>query len=417
LTFSFFCIIIAHCFVGFSERYHSQEVLKVKSSKRLFNLPYDVFGELERLGEEVSQRDKEIINLGIGDPDIPTPRDIVEKLHSAARIPENQRYPTSKGMLKLRETIAKFYKRRFNVDVNPEEEVLVLIGTKEGITHLSLAILDPGDIAFIPDPCYPFYCSGVILANGVPYRVPLLRKNGFLPIISQIPEGVAKKAKIMFLNYPNNPTSASVELSFFKEVVSFAQKYNIVVCHENIYSDITFDGYKAPSLLQVEGARDIGIEFYSLSKTYSMAGFRIGFAIGNKKVISLMSKVKSHVDSGVFRAVQYAGIYALENASNNAVSHIYEKRRNLFVEGLNKLGLNIPKPRATFYLWIPIPDGKDSIKFAKMLLDKTGIIVAPGVGFGKYGEGYVRVSLTTDMESLQNALLRLRDVNLTEESK
>jgi LL-diaminopimelate aminotransferase len=378
-------------------------------AKRIKRIPHYLFAEIDKAITEKKRKGVDVISLGIGDPDLPTPRNIVEKLKEASENPANQRYPTYEGTQAFREAVAKWYKRRFNVDLDPETEALALIGSKEGIAHLPLAYVNPGDAVLCSNPGYPVYKIGTILADGIPHSLPLTAEKNFMPDLTAVDRKTAQKAKLMHINYPNNPTAATAEEGFFEEAVSFARENGTIVCHDAPYSEISFDGYKAPSFLAVPGAKDVGIEFHSLSKTYNMTGWRIGFAVGRKDVIAGLGKVKQNVDSGVFQAIQEAGIEALTGPQDEAKRNvkILEKRRNLMVKGLEELSWDVTKPKATFYLWIPVPGGGSSIEFAKKVLDEAGVVVTPGVGFGEYGEGYIRIALTQTEERLKEALDRL----------
>ncbi len=383
--------------------------LKIDTADRLKNLPPYLFAQLDGLKKEAFAKGKDLIDFGIGDPDIPTPEHIIKRLYEAARDPKTHRYATNFGLMQLRQAAAKWYEGRFGVEVDPHTEILPLIGSKEGISHIPLAFLNPGDAALVPDPCYPPYKSGTILAGGVPYLMPLLETNNFLPVFKDIDRQVARQAKLMFLNYPNNPTAATASKNFFEEAVKFARDNNIIVCHDAAYSEIAFDGYKPVSFLEVDGAKEIGIEFHSLSKTYNMTGWRMGFALGNKKVINCLAQVKSHIDSGIFRAVQFAGIVALSNTNHLAeLLSIYKERRDVLVEGLKGLGWNINKPKATFYVWASVPSGYTSMELSKTLLDKYGIVVTPGVGFGQNGEGFIRFALTVSVDRIKESIERIK---------
>ncbi len=390
-------------------------------SKRLKKLPPYLFLEIDRIKRKARAEGRDIIDFGVGDPDQPTPTHIIEALNKAAYDPANHRYALDQGMPTLRQAIASWYKRHFGILLNPETEILPLIGSKEGIAHLPLAVLNVGDYSLIPDPCYPPYRGGTILAGGRVYSLPLKESNNFLPEFKKIPASILKKAKLLYINYPNNPTAAVAEKEFYQEIVRFAQRNNIIVISDSAYSEICFDGFKAPSFLQIQGARKVGIEFHSLSKTYNMTGWRIGWACGNKNLLNALSKVKSNIDSGIFSAIQIAGITALKSPQGNLsnLRKLYKQRRDMLVEGLNSLGWGITKPKATFYVWAKIPDcwcrsnRKDvSLNFANSLLKKTGIVVTPGVGFGKYGEGYVRFALTVDRKRIKEAIRRLRALDI-----
>ena len=388
------------------------DTLMFKLSKKLQTLPPYLFLEIDKAKRQARAQGRDIIDLGIGDPDQPTPKHIIEALYQAAQDTANHRYALDQGLPVLRRSIAGWYKRRFNIDLDPDTEILPLIGSKEGIAHFPLAFLNQGDYSLVPDPCYPPYKGGTILAGGKPYLLPLLESNAFLPDLKKIPPGIRRRSKIMYINYPNNPTAATAEKDFYKEVVEFAKKFKIIVISDLAYSEISYDGYKPASFLEVEGAREVGIEFHSLSKTYNMTGWRIGWALGNAKLVSSLAKVKSNVDSGVFSAIQIAGITALEGPLQHIkdMCALYQVRRDTLIKGLNELGLEVRPPKATFYLWIKVPEKTDSIKFAKLLLEKVDIIATPGVGFGKYGEGYIRIALTVSKERINEALQRLKKI-------
>ena len=324
--------------------------LKIQAAERLTQLPPYLFAEIDRLKRAAQAQGKDIIDLGVGDPDIPTPSMIIQELERASRDPENHRYALDQGLPELRRAIAEWYKKRFGVTLDPEKEVLPLIGSKEGIAHMPLTVVNAGDVVLIPDPGYPPYRSGTLFAGGVPSFMPLTEENAFLPDLKEIEPAVLNKTKMMFLNYPNNPTAACAPKSFFEEAVKFAEKHGILICHDAAYTEIGFDGYRPPSFLETKGAKEVGIEFHSLSKTFNMTGWRIGFAVGNSEAIRLLAKVKSNIDSGIFQAIQWAGIRALSQsdfAKKNSL--IYEKRRDILVDGLNRLGWAIKKPKATFY--------------------------------------------------------------------
>ena len=382
----------------------------MKIAQRIQTIPPYLFAEIDKKKEEAIKRGVNIINLGIGDPDQPTPNNIIEKLRESVKDPKTHDYPPYAGTAEFRQAVALWYKNRFKVDLDPDNEVMALIGSKEGIAHIFLAFIDPGDFSLIPDPAYPVYKTGTLFANGFPYIVPLLEENNFLPDLEKINEEIAQRAKLMFINYPNNPTAAVANKDFFEKVVKFANKYDILVCHDFAYSEMTFDDYKANSFLEVDGAKGVGIEFHSLSKTYNMTGWRLGFVVGNKKAISALSIIKTNIDSGAFKAIQQAGIEALTGPQDNIekINKIYTGRRNVVINGLNKLGWNLQPTKATFYIWLPTPKNMKSIDFANLLLEKTGIIVTPGIGYGEYGEGYVRIALTVDEKRLEEAIERLK---------
>ena len=388
--------------------------ISIDFAERLKKLPPYLFAEIDKAKRQAISDGKDIIDLGIGDPDKPTPEHIIDKLYAAAKDPKNHRYALDLGLLELRKAIAKWYKKRFNVSLDPEKEVLPLIGSKEGIAHIPLAFVNPGDEVLVPDPCYPPYKGGTIFAGGVPYIMPLTAENKFLPDLEAIDFQVANRAKMMFLNYPNNPTSAVCDEKFFKKAIDYANKYNIIICHDAAYSEIAYDGYKPMSFMEVEGAKEVGIEFHSLSKTFNMTGWRVGFAVGNQKIIQGLGKVKANVDSGIFQAVQFAGIIALETQTEHLddMNQMYQKRRDALVGGLNKLGWVIPKPKATFYVWAPVPPGYTSTELSRLLLEKANLITTPGVGFGPNGEGYVRMALTVSEDRMKEAVDRIKKVKL-----
>lgn len=374
---------------------------------RINSLPPYLFAAIDKAKADAIRKGVDVIDLSIGDPDIPTPPHIVEAMKKSVDNPSRHRYPSYEGMLSFRTAAADWYKKCVNVDLNPEDEVLTLIGSKEGIAHIPLAFLNPGDISLVPDPAYPVYNIGSILADGKPFKMPLLAENGFLPDLDVIPAKIAKESKIMFLNYPNNPTSATTSIKFFDDVVDFANENDILVIHDNAYSEMTYDGYKAPSFLSASGAKDVGIEMHSLSKTYNMTGWRIGLAVGNRDILAGLGKVKTNVDSGAFEAVQEAGIAALSGPQDcvHEMNRIYKERRDAFLIGLKELGLEVKPPKATFYVWAHV--NCSSSDFAKMLLEKAGIVATPGIGFGEYGEGYVRFALTQSVERINEAVERM----------
>jgi LL-diaminopimelate aminotransferase len=386
----------------------------MKIAQRIQTIPPYLFAEIDKKKEEAIKRGVDIINLGIGDPDQPTPNNIIEKLRESVTDPKTHNYPPYQGTAEFRQAVALWYKNRFGVDLDPNNEVMTLIGSKEGIAHIFLAFIDPGDFSLIPDPAYPVYKTGTLFADGFPYIMPLLEKNNFLPDLEEIDEEIAQKAKLMFISYPNNPTGAIANKNFFEKVVEFAKKYDILVCHDFAYSEMTFDGYIANSFLEIDGAKDIGIEFHSLSKTYNMTGWRLGFAVGNKEAISALSIIKTNIDSGVFKAIQEAGTEALTGPQDNIekTNKIYTGRRNVVIKGLNKLGWNLKPTKATFYIWLPTLNGMNSMDFANLLLEKCGVIVTPGIGYGEYGERYVRIALTVNEKRLEEALERLKVLKL-----
>jgi len=381
-------------------------------STRLKSLAPYLFVEIDKAKRKAKAEGRDIIDLGVGDPDQPTPQHIIEKLYQASCDPANHRYALDQGMPALRQAIANWYKNRFNVELNPNTEILPLIGSKEGIAHFPLAFLNSGDYTLVPDPGYPPYKAGTILASGKPYLMPLCQTNAFLPEIKKVPINIRKKAKLMYINYPNNPTSATAEKDFYEQVADFSQKNKIIVVSDLAYSELAYDGYQPASFLEIEGARDMGIEFHSLSKTYNMTGWRIGWACGNADLIAALAKVKSNIDSGIFSAIQLAGIAALEGPQEhiNNMRKLYQERRDILVNGLNSLGFNVRTPKATFYVWFKVPKNTDSLEFAGVLLERANIVATPGIGFGKYGRDYIRMALTVPKERIQEAIGRLRKI-------
>lgn len=387
----------------------------VQFASRLEKIPPYLFGEMARLKAEAVSEGWDLIDFGIGDPDQPTPQPIIDKLAEAANEPATHRYDeTEYGWPVFINAVAEWYVRRFGVDLDTEKgEIVTLIGSKEGLAHLAWAFIDPGDVALVPDPGYTVYKVNTAMAGGTAHSMPLLVENRFLPDLAAIPADVARKAKLMYINYPNNPTGATAPPEFFADVVAFAKEYDIIVCHDAAYSEVTFDGYRAPSFLASPGAKDVGIEIHSLSKTYNMTGWRIGMAVGNPDVLRGLSKLKSNVDSKQFPAILAAGAYALGNLDRDPQTlALYRKRRDIIIDGLNSLGWALPKTKATLYIWAPIPPGCTSIEFAKTLLEKARIMVVPGIGYGEYGEGYIRLSLTVtgdkDGERVREAIERLQ---------
>lgn len=392
--------------------------MELRPSDRLLETPPYPFIALAAKKRELVAKGADLIDFGIGDPDQPTPQHIVEALCHAAHDPATHRYDESGlGMPEFRRAIADWYQKRFGVALDPDREILRLIGSKDGIAHLPWAVINPGDVALIPDPAYPVYLRAVRFAGGEPHIMPLLPQAGYLPDLDAIPHATASKAKLMWLCYPNQPTAAVCDLDFYRRVVAFAHRHNILVALDLAYSEVTFDGYVAPSILQVDGAKEVAIEFHSLSKTYNMTGWRIGFAVGNAAAIKALGDLKSNVDSGVFAAIQQAGVAAL-NGPQDCVQRMreqYRVRRDILVDGLRALGCPVEKPRGTFYVWAPVPSGADSAAFAETLLAGAGIICTPGSAYGKQGEGFVRFSLTVEggdqgaEARVREAVARIRD--------
>jgi LL-diaminopimelate aminotransferase len=387
-------------------------MITIEKADRLKQLPPYLFAELDRKKAEARARGVDVIDLGVGDPDLPTPDHIINKLAEAARVPAHHRYPSYTGMDDFREAVIRWYKKRANVELEIKNTVS-LIGSKEGIAHIPLAFVNPGDVVLVPSPAYPVYAIATMFAGGTPYEMPLLKENDFLPDLDAIPADILAKAKMMFLNYPNNPTAACATVEFFSKVVAFANEHNIMVCHDFAYSEMAFDGYVPPSFLEAPGAMDVGIEFHSLSKTYNMTGWRIGWAVGNSEIIGGLGQIKSNIDSGIFEAIQVAGIEALEGDQSclAEMNRIYTERRDVLVGGLQKLGIKAESPKATFYVFFPVPEGHDSAGFAGLLLEKAGIVATPGNGFGDPGEGYVRMALTVSKERLQEAVDRIAAID------
>ena len=388
--------------------------MKFQLAQRLQALPPYLFKEIDRLRDEVRKKGVDIIDLGVGDPDQPTPDHVIAALAEAAKDPSTHKYPAYSGMDKFRAKAAAWYSRRFNVQADPVREVITLIGSKEGLAHFPLAFVNPGDVVLVPSPAYPVYNSSTIMAGGRPVVMPLTRENGFLPDLKAIDPAVLKQAKIIVINYPNNPTAAVADLDFYAEVVAFAKQHKLIVVSDAAYTEMAYDGYRPPSFLEVPGAMDVGIEFHSLSKTYNMTGWRLGFAVGNADLVNGMGLVKSQIDSGAFDAVQMAGIAALEGDQSGVekMRAMYQERRDVLVEGLRSLGLDVEPPKATFYVWCPTPKGMSSSEFTKRLLSECGVVSTPGSGFGAPGEGYVRFALTVDKERLKEAVKRLGDLSL-----
>ena len=382
----------------------------MRKAKRIEKIPLYLFAEIDKKKAEAQARGVNIIDLSIGDPDQPTPHHILEKFHEAVNNPQTHNYPPYEGISEFRKAVAHWYKKRFNVDLDPEKEVLSLIGSKEGIAHIFLALIDPGDYALIPDPAYPVYKIWTHLAGGKPYLLPLKRKNNFLPDLTKIRPTVLPKAKLLFINYPNNPTAAVTDRNFYEEVVALAKEHNFLICSDLAYSEVSFDGYKPMSILEIPGAKEVAIEFHSLSKTYNMTGWRIGMAVGNEEAMAALSVIKTNADSGVFKAIQYAAVEALTGPQDSVekMKTLYARRRDILIDGLNSLGWKLEKTKATFYVWVPVPRGYTAEKFAAELLEKTGVLVVPGSGYGQYGEGYVRFSITIAEERIAEAVERMR---------
>lgn len=376
-------------------------------SERMKKIPPYLFAEIDAMKRKKISEGVKIIDLGIGDPDLPTPRHVVFAMQKAVEKVERQKYPSYEGMLEFRESAAEFYRRRKGVSLDPEREIIALIGSKEGIAHLPLAFVNDGDYVLVPDPGYPVYYASTVMAGGMVYYMPLKAENKFLPDLEAIPSEILRKTKIMFLNYPNNPTSAVAEKEFIKSAVDLCIDKNIILAHDYAYGEIGLDGYRPKSFLEYENAFEVTIEFNSLSKTYNMTGWRIGFACGNEEIVRGLLKVKTNVDSGVFEAVQEAGIAALRGSDEVIEENckVYAERRDILVNGLKSMGFEVEKPKATFYVWCRV--GGSSMEFVKRMLNEAGIVATPGIGFGKHGEGYVRFALTRSKEVIAEAIKRL----------
>ncbi len=387
---------------------------KFEKAKRIRELPPYLFAEIDRKKRAALAKGVDLIDLGIGDPDTPTPAQIVQKLRDAAGNAEHHRYPSSSGMLEFRQAVTDWYQRRFGVKLDAGKEAIALIGSKEGIANIAVAFVEPGDLVLATSPGYPVYQIGTLFNGGESHLLPLTKENHFLPDLDAVPEEIARRAKMFWINYPNNPTTAVAEESFFKRVVEFAHRHRIILCHDAAYTEIGYDGYRPMSLLQVDGAKEVGIEFHSLSKTFNMTGWRLGMAVGNEELISGLAQVKSNVDSGVFQAVQEAGIEALRLGDEvvDPIRKLYQERRDVLVTGLQRAGFDCAMPRATFYVWVPVPKGFTSAQLTAKLLDDAGVVTTPGNGFGVAGEGYIRLTLCVEKESLKEVVDRIRKVNL-----
>lgn len=386
----------------------------MKVSERLEKIPPYLFAEIDRKIDEAKSKGIDIISLGIGDPDTPTLQPVVDEMHKAIDNPKNHDYPPYNGTAQFRNGAKEWMKKRFGVDLNADTEILANIGSKEAIAHVFFAYVDKGDYTLVPDPGYPVYKNATIFAGGTPYAMPLLEENNFLPDFDKIPEDIAKKSKIMFLNYPNNPTGATADLEFYKKAVDFCKKYDILLCSDMAYSEMTYDGYKAPSVLEVEGAKDVAIEFYSHSKSYNMTGWRVGFVCGNADAIKALGTIKNNIDSGTFKAIQQAATaaFTIDQSYIDKLNKMYQERRDVMEQGLRELGWDIKPTKATFYIWIPTPEGMSSEEFATFMLEKAHVVVPPGIGYGKCGEGYIRIALTKDVDTIKKALQRIKDAGI-----
>jgi len=382
---------------------------------RISRLPPYIFGVIRDLLIEARRKGEDIIDLGMGNPDIPTPKRIVSKLIEAAKNPRNHRYSLTKGIYKLRLAISNWYKRKYGVEVDPEEEIVVTMGAKEGLGHLVLATVTHGDIVIVPDPAYPIHTYSVVIAGGDLRTIPLLPVEGFFDRLENAVKSQWPKPKMVIVSFPNNPTTAVVDLDFFKRIVGFAKEYDLMVVHDIAYADIVFNGYSAPSFLQVEGAKDVGVEFFSLSKSYSMPGWRVGFAAGNKKMINALSRIKSYFDYGMFQPIQIAAIIALNECEEEVKEIVekYRKRRDVLCEGLSRYGWVVEKPKATMFVWAKIPrpfDKMGSFEFSKLLLKEAKVATSPGVGFGEQGEGYIRFALVENEHRIRQAVRGIKSL-------
>jgi len=385
-------------------------------AKRLDTVPPYLFVEISRKIAAKKAQGINVISFGIGDPDIPTPSAIIEELRLTSLDSINHRYPETDGLPEFRSAVSGWYKRRFNVDLDSDKEIIPLIGAKEGIGHAAFCFINPGDVALVPDPGYPVYSVGTWFAGGECHWMPLKEENEWLPDLGSIPGDILKRAKVMWLNYPNNPTGAVVDEDYFKEVIAFAKQHDIVVLHDACYTEVAYDGYKPISFLQIPGAMDVGIEFHSLSKSYNMTGWRVGVAAGNKDMIDALMVVKSNLDSGIPNAVQYMGIEALKSTDQEIRNRndIYQSRRDKVVTALKKIGLDVDPPKASLYVWAKIPSGYKSAEFAELILEETNVVVTAGNGYGPSGEGYIRLSLTIGEDDLDEGIKRLQGLKIPE---
>ncbi len=387
----------------------------MKVSERLEKIPPYLFAEIDRKIAEAKAKGYDIISLGIGDPDTPTLPPVVEEMHKAIDNPKNHDYPPYNGTEKFRKAACDWMKNRFGVKLDADKEMLCNIGSKEAIAHIFFAFVDKGDYTLVPDPGYPVYHNATIFAGGIPYQMPLLEENGYLPDFDKIPEDIARKSKLMFLNYPNNPTGAVADLEFFKKAVDFCKKYDILLCSDMAYSEMTYDGYVAPSVLQVEGGKDVAIEFYSHSKSYNMTGWRDGFVCGNADAVKALGTIKNNIDSGTFKAIQdaAAAAFTVDKKYIDDLNKMYQERRDAAEKGFGELGWKLKPSKATFYLWLPVPKGMTSEEFVTVMLEKAHVVVPPGNGYGSYGEGYFRVALTKDVDTIKECIRRMKDAGIS----
>ena len=389
--------------------------MKIDGAVRLNDIPVYLFDDLDAQKAVEEAKGVDVIDLSVGDPDRPTPDYIIDAMKRAVDAPENHHYPSFKGMPEFRRAVAHWYNKQFNVDLNPDTEVLSSIGSKGGVAALPMALVNPGEVVLLPNPCYTAYIPGILMAGGEVHYMPLLPDNDYLPDLDAIPAAIRERAKLMLLNYPGNPTAALAPLSFFEKVVEFANENNCVICHDAPYCCAVFDGQRQPSFLEAPGAKDVGVEFNSLSKVFNMSGWRIAYAVGNSDVIAMLGKVKSNVDMGIFQPIQLAGVAALTGSMDftNEMTNVYQRRRDVLVDGLNQLGWNVAKNPATFFIWIPVPEkGISSIDFAAKVLKEAGVLITPGRGFGEYGEGFIRIAITVEEDVLQTVVERIKKAGL-----
>jgi alanine-synthesizing transaminase len=383
--------------------------------QRIDRLPPYVFATVDELKMEARRMGEDIIDLGMGNPDLPTPKHIVEKMVEAVEKSKNHRYSASRGITKLREAISDRYKARFGVEIDPEEEAIVTIGAKEGIAHLVLAIICPGDVVFAPDPTYPIHPYSVIIAGGDLRGIPIGPDRDFFEDLLTATKQTWPKPKMLIISYPHNPTTSVVDIDFFKKIVDFCKEHEMMVIHDFAYADLAFDGYEPPSFLQVPGAKDVGVEFYSMTKSYSMAGWRVGFCVGNREIVAALRRIKSYLDYGIFQPIQIAAIIALKGPDDcvKEIADVYRERRDTLIKGLGRIGWEIEKPKGTMFVWGKIPEalsGMGSVEFSKLLIREAKVAVSPGIGFGQYGEGYVRFALVENKHRINQAIRGIKKV-------
>ncbi|AEE14565.1 LL-diaminopimelate aminotransferase [Thermodesulfobium narugense DSM 14796] len=391
-----------------------EEELKIRIAKRIQNVPPYLFSEIDKKKNKLRAEGRDLIDFGIGDPDLPTPMFVVNAMKEFVEDPRNHRYPPYEGTFSFRKTVSEWFLKRFNVSLDPDNEVMALIGSKEGIAHIPFSFVDEGDYTLVPNPSYPVYNVATILAGGKPYFMPINEENNFLPEFDKIPVEILEKTKILFLNYPNNPTGAVANLEFFEKAVYFAKKYDFLICHDMAYSEMTYDNYISPSLLQINGAKEVSVEFHSLSKMFNMTGWRVGFVVGSSQAIKALGIIKTNIDSGLFVAIQQASEVALRDDSNfiAKMNNIYVRRRNLLVSGLQSLGSDIKPPKGSFYLWVKTPKEFDASSFTERLMLETNIVVTPGSGYGSEGNKYVRFAITVSEDRIKEAIERMKSKSI-----